>query len=440
MNKQKRLANSPPDDRNGKRIDQTSTPETQGATGGFDSSSLPLGNLAQSTASTSTNATAISKVSARLLMPKKTLDKNLLEGVPGHYFGARRDVIEVEIVSIDGEPYTTNMRSSDAIRDIFIGSLKFSKNDLIGVQVAWKGRPHITFRTKTRTNIDMLPQLFSYVKKITLDDGSVKTSTIKCMLKGVRPKSVDDGTRTVTFEKCGWKITHAQIEQWASYYGQPLSKVREVTDDDIDPDVQPDDSNVGCGNLQIDVKLRKIIPQFLPMHGYKVRVYYRDIPRVCTNCYQTGHLRKMCPNETKSWIHHICDFISGDDNIAEEDFGYWMDKSRDFIRDNPEKFDVPDEMNLGELDIQDSTDQDTESDTDSPNSTFTNNNQNVSSPKVITSDPIASVSNFVDTLEAKSKANSKQSLPTGEVDKEKKSKGRQKTKEGTSDVMKRKSK
>jgi len=369
-------------------------------------------------------------------MPKKTLDKNLLEGVPGHFFGARRDVIEVEIVSIDGEPYTTNMRSSDAIRDIFIGALKFSKNDLIGVQVAWKGRPHITFRTKSRINIDMFQQLFSYEKKVLLDDGTSKTSTIKCMIKGVRQKRPDDGTRTVTFEKCGWKITHAQIEQWASYYGQPLSKVREVTDDDIDPDVRPDDNNVGCGNLQIDVKLKKIIPQFLPMHGYKVRVYYKDIPRVCTNCYQIGHLRKTCPNETKSWIHHVCDFISDNDNIAEEDFGYWMDKSRDYVRDNPEKFDCPDEMNLDDLNIEDS-DPETENDEESSDSTFTTSNQGVPSPKVITSDPIASVSNFVDSLEAKSKVRTQKSLPTGEKDSDKKSRGRPKSNTGTSDVTKK---
>jgi len=40
----------------------------------------------------------------------------------------------------------------------------------------------------------------------------------------VRPAPLlDDGTRIVIFEKCGWKLTHEQIKTWASYYGEALS-------------------------------------------------------------------------------------------------------------------------------------------------------------------------------------------------------------------------
>jgi len=74
-------------------------------------------------------------------MPKKTLDPTITEGIPGMFYGGKRDVIEVEIVDIDGEPFTSNMRSSDAIRDIYMGAFKLDKNNIIGVQVAWKGRP-----------------------------------------------------------------------------------------------------------------------------------------------------------------------------------------------------------------------------------------------------------------------------------------------------------
>jgi len=159
MDRYKRLASTPPKGSEKKRMDQNPTPEASGsllgAVGGFDSSSLPLGRLGQPTASNSTQSTTVSRVSARLLMPKKTsLDKNIVDGIPGQFYGGKRDVIEVEVISINDEPFTTNMRSSDAIRDIFMGSLNFDKNQLIGVQVVWKGKPVISFRIKEKISID----------------------------------------------------------------------------------------------------------------------------------------------------------------------------------------------------------------------------------------------------------------------------------------------
>jgi len=131
----------------------------------------------------------------------------LIEGKLGQFYGGVRDIIEVEICSIDGQPYTTNMRSSDAIRNIYIGALKLDKNLIIGVQVAWKGGlPVISFRLKICINIDKLPAKFTYEKLTTLDDGSITKQTIFCITKGVRSKPEDDGTRIVTFEKCGWKL------------------------------------------------------------------------------------------------------------------------------------------------------------------------------------------------------------------------------------------
>jgi len=352
------------------------------------------------------------------MRPTKSLDPNLVDGIPGHFYGGKRDVIEVEIVSIDGQPYTTNIRSSDAIRDIYMGSLKMDKNEIIGVQVSWKGRPNIMFRLKHKISIDNLPQRFTYDKEKVLEDGSKITNTISCMIKGVRPpRTVDDGTRWVTFEKCGWKLTHPQIEQWASYYGTVLSKIQEATDDDLDPDVRPDDNTVGCGNLQVKVKIIKPIPQFLPMHGYKVRVYYKDIPKMCTNCYKTGHLRKDCKNDNKNWLHYVVDFITDNDQIDEEDFGFWMKKSRDYIRANPEMFNCP-EIEMEDLNLSSASDignlnidsDASDHETDSANTTVTEKENESVDPQPI------KVTEMVQTIETKSKPTNK-SQPTGEAKK-----------------------
>jgi len=424
MNRQKRHANTPPKGNEEKKIDKNPTPEAlqepQGASGGFDSASLPLTTSRSSTKSTTSQSTTVSRVSARLRMPKdRDLDENILNGVKGVFYGGKRDVIEVAILNVDGQPYTTNIKSSDAIRDIFIGALDMDKNDLIGIQIAWKGKPLISFRIKNKIDIDLLPAKFSFDKEYCLDNGETIIKTFNCAIKGVRPRTqttVDDGTRKVTFKKCGWKLTHPQVERWASYYGIVMSPVTEAVRDDLDPDVQPEFNTVGNGDLQITVRLKRPIPQFLPMFGYKVRVFYKDIPRMCTNCFVTGHLKKDCPNQTKNWLHYVTNFISDNDHISEDDFGFWMKKSREFVRDNPDIFEYTDSINPSETDIGDlNIDSDSEQENDQQ-VTLT------SSPKIITENPITSVSNFVDSIETQAK-DSKETQPTGEKPKRGRSKG-----------------
>jgi len=208
MPREKRKANTPPKGNNEKKLDQNATPvdpvdpgDTMGTAGGFDSSSLPLASQRISTGSTSTLATAVSQISSRLLMPKKKLDDNIVNGIPGHHFGGKRDVIEVEIVNMDGKLFSTNMRSSDAIRDIFIGALRMDKNQIIRVQVAWKGKPVISFRLKEKISIDSLPYRFSYKKKTVLENGKEIINTFNCAIKGARPpREKDDGIRVVTLK------------------------------------------------------------------------------------------------------------------------------------------------------------------------------------------------------------------------------------------------
>jgi len=319
---------------------------------------------------------------------RRELDPRIEAGIPGQFDGGNRDIIEVEIDDVDGVPYTTNMRSSDAIRDIYMGVFNLDKNQIIGIQVAWKGRPVISFRLKEKIKIDKLPAKFSYKKEKTLEDGTQLSQTISGRVKGVRPpRQEDDGIRAVFFEKIGWKLAHEQIEAWASQFGQVLGKVREATDDDLDPDVMPDDNYVGCGNMRVTVKLRRSIPQFLPMYGYKVKVYYKDIPKVCTNCYKAGHIRRECTNENKSWIEHVVEYISNNENIPEEMFGLWMKKSKDYVKANLNQYQGPEEstdngsttsnVDLGDLNLESDDSEELETTVTEPQRTVSNIIENI---------------------------------------------------------------
>lgn len=77
------------------------------------------------------------------------------------------------------------------------------------------------------------------------------------------------------------------------------------------------------------------------MFGYKIRVYHRDIKKICTNCYDDGHTRQDCSNEKKEWMHAVVDFITKNDDIPDELFGRWLSLARDFVEKNEHIFEHP---------------------------------------------------------------------------------------------------
>ena len=80
---------------------------------------------------------------------------------------------------------------------------------------------------------------------------------------------------------------------------------------------------VGTGNLSAKMTIEQEIPQFLPMMGRKVRVYYRGITKLCINCYQPGHIKKNCKNSTVGWIDYVQKFKEEHD-FSDELYGNWI--------------------------------------------------------------------------------------------------------------------
>jgi hypothetical protein len=80
------------------------------------------------------------------------------------------------------------------------------------------------------------------------------------------------------------------------------------------------------------VKLKFHIPEFLPMWGKKVRIYYHGIPFFCVTCYEVGHNRNTCPNSLISWKDYI-NFLIGT-GISTELFGSWLESNISVTREN----------------------------------------------------------------------------------------------------------
>ena len=72
------------------------------------------------------------------------------------------------------------------------------------------------------------------------------------------------------------------------------------------------------------MKLTKSIPQFLPMHRRKIRLYHNGIDKLCTNCFE-HHTRRQCRNQKKKWIEYVRDFMMDHPDLTEEYYGRWWD-------------------------------------------------------------------------------------------------------------------
>ena len=71
------------------------------------------------------------------------------------------------------------------------------------------------------------------------------------------------------------------------------------------------------------MELSKNIPQFLPMYGKKIEVYYRGMEFTCLRCYGTGHKRQDCQNEKQEWMDYVVDFIKNN-QFKNEMYGKWL--------------------------------------------------------------------------------------------------------------------
>ena len=242
--------------------------------------------------------------------------------------GKFRTMIEVEVLTKDGEPFTRNMTEKEAYEQIYKKSLKQSKENLAAIQRSWRGHPFFCFRTKEAVDIDELPATFSYTLLEVNCEGEEEEVKIQCSIRGAGdgPGSGKGGAqvRWVKIEGTSLNIKEDEIKKWLSTYGELLSEIEEeeirFSDDD---DSGGSDVQLGTGKFSVKMKICNEIPQYLPMFGHKAKIYYRGIKKTCTNCYQGGHYRKDCQRGKLDWIDYVSAFINSNEHIPEEMFGRW---------------------------------------------------------------------------------------------------------------------
>jgi hypothetical protein len=243
--------------------------------------------------------------------------------------GAFRDEIVVEIQTLDDQPFKGAITPKEARRTIFEEILGFKQEDLIGFYFTYSGCPIVTFKLKEQFNIDSLEsfQEFNVERKCRVGNEE-KTATLKCKIRGIRTTQnnhvenyQDKGFRWVKVEGCEYRLEENQIIDWLSHFGEVKSEISEDThegSDDSSDDLPP----VGNGIYSVLMKLERDMPQLIPMHGKRIRLYYRGIIKRCTNCFG-AHQRKTCKEEKVPWKKYVEQFITNYPEIPKESYGRW---------------------------------------------------------------------------------------------------------------------
>ena len=240
--------------------------------------------------------------------------------------GPFRDEIVVECQKINDQPFKGTITFTEATESIFMAIMGFNYNDLYSVRFRFSGCPTIRFKLKEQTNIDDLHSVEHFV----LERKSQRPNEmdhISCKIQGIRgTKSVphydgsENDVRWIKIEGCEYQLTEDDISQGLEPFGQLLTPIRE----DIYENSDSERDIVGNGTNSVKMKLERPIPQFLPMHGRRIRIYYNGIEKLCSNCYGK-HTRRQCRNQKTEWIEYVRDFMYKYKEIGEDYYGKWWD-------------------------------------------------------------------------------------------------------------------
>jgi len=251
----------------------------------------------------------------------------------GERRGKMRNLIEVDILTVDTRPYKTNFTQEMAYNEIYRGLLNMPKENIHGIKCSWRGHPFITIKLANCIDIDELPAKFDYYRIVKEDDGVTGQYKICGEIKGVRTLNPSAPTRKperwLRIDPDCYDMEEELLLEWLNLYGTPLTKLEEdncvvpAFDEDPDEEAGAGEVKLGKGLLSIKIQLEKPIPEFLPIDGKRVRIYYAGMHKQCVNCYQYGHIKAECKEERATWLEYVAGFIKNNLNIRKELFGRW---------------------------------------------------------------------------------------------------------------------
>ena len=247
--------------------------------------------------------------------------------------GAFRDFFDVEIRTINGQPFRGSITYIEAKHAIYRDVLEMEFSNFRGVRLGFKGVPTATILLKQQINLDDLEhvqnfefeRVYKKLDKKTKEYYEVK-DVLGCKIKGVRtvhggeasvPYS-EDWTRVVKIEGCDYMIDSETLIDFLGHYGEVTSDLVE----DVFEDNEDSEGDNATGIYSVKMKLNKAIPQLVPIGGKRLKIYYRNIQKLCTKCFGE-HFTRNCTNTKVPWVAYVENFISKNKDFDKELFGNW---------------------------------------------------------------------------------------------------------------------
>ena len=144
--------------------------------------------------------------------------------------GAFREELEVEIQTINDNPFRGSITRQEAKHRIYKEALGCPFSNFRGARTGYKACPTVTFMLKKAINIDDLAsfQNFTFERRYTKPDGTQVVDVLKGKLKGVRTVTggeesasfSDEWTRIVKVEGCDYRVEPEMILALKVWSGQ----------------------------------------------------------------------------------------------------------------------------------------------------------------------------------------------------------------------------
>ena len=239
--------------------------------------------------------------------------------------GSMRDDIVIEVQKINGATFIGQLGFKEAKYGIFRDCLKLDPAMLHGIRFGFSDHPVVKFKLKEKIDVDALISIefFTY-KREFLVGNHIKVDEVDCKIRGIRapgqthPADSDPSIRWVKVEWSDYSLENEQMMAWLELYGTRVGELAE----DIHPESDSDTSPIGSGTYSVKMRLTKDIPQLIPMNGKRIKIYYRGVQKLCTNCFG-GHARLHCRNDKVRWIDYVLNFMESNPDIPEKMYGRW---------------------------------------------------------------------------------------------------------------------
>ncbi len=231
--------------------------------------------------------------------------------------GAWRESFVVDVMEIDGQKFMGSLTRKEMSNSIYTKALGLRPENLHGFVPGYRGHPTIKYRLKEKINIDLDllgKSVFTFERAEKIGSETI-VHTVKCEIAGIR-ELADISERAqearksrytwIKVEGAEYELPKDEIVAWLEKFGNAVS---DLTEDKERDSSDSDDTEYFNGIYSIKMDLKTKPPQFLPISGKKIKIYYKGIEKRCLKCFGTRHLKKDCTSARKVWMEYVSDLM-----------------------------------------------------------------------------------------------------------------------------------